>query len=163
MSSLSRRTFPSTLVLGIVSCIRFRQRMSVDLPQPDGPMIAETACSSKSSVMSSMAFLGPYHADNPSVRTFAAILSSPRHGTKPDDHAGRDADAEHHEDEDERGAPSGLVQGGVGAERENVDRVRERLARLIQAPEPKGAPQARHKQGCRLSPDTCDPKESPCD
>src|SRR5467141_1157931 len=163
MSSPPRMTFPSTRVLGIVSCIRFRQRIRVDLPQPDGPMIAETACSSKSSVMSSMAFLGPYHADNPSVRTFAAILTSPRHGTKPDDHAGRDADAEHHEDEDEGGAPSGLVQRGVGAEREHVDGVRERLARLIQAPEPKGAAQARHEQWCRLSSDPGNPKESPCD
>ena len=42
MSSVLRRTLPSALAFGIVSCIRFRQRINVDLPQPDGPMIAET-------------------------------------------------------------------------------------------------------------------------
>src|SRR5436309_531065 len=87
MSSPLRRTSPSTLAFGIVSCIRFRQRINVDLPQPDGPMIAETACSSKSNVMSSIAFFGPYHADTFLVWIFAAIASSPRDGTKPDDDA----------------------------------------------------------------------------
>ena len=27
---------------GVISCIRFRQRRKVDLPQPDGPMMAVT-------------------------------------------------------------------------------------------------------------------------
>jgi hypothetical protein len=31
---------PSTRALGMRSFIRFRQRMKVDLPQPDGPMSA---------------------------------------------------------------------------------------------------------------------------
>src|SRR5439155_1672866 len=111
----------TTLAFGIVSCIRYRQRINVDLPQPDGPMIAETACSSKSNVMSSIAFFGPYHADTLSVRIFAAIASSPRDGTKPDDDARHDRNPEHHEDEDQGGAPGGLVQGRVRAEREHVD------------------------------------------
>ena len=38
----SKRTSPSTRAPGTVSCIRFRQRSSVDLPHPDGPMIAVT-------------------------------------------------------------------------------------------------------------------------
>src|SRR2546427_205434 len=115
MSSPLRRTLPSTLALGIVSCMRFRQRINVDLPQPDGPMIAETACSSKSNVMSSIAFFGPYHADTWSVRIFAAIASSPRDGTKPDHDPRHDRNAEHHEDEAQR------LLGGPGDER-NHDR-----------------------------------------
>src|SRR5947209_15188276 len=110
MSSPLRRTFPSTLALGIVSCIRFRQRINVDLPQPDGPMIAETACSSKSRVMSSIAFFGPYHADNFLRADLRGHRLSPRDGAKPDDDPRYDGDPEHHEDEDQGGPPSGLVQ-----------------------------------------------------
>jgi hypothetical protein len=36
------RMRPSVLKFGITSFIRFRQRMKVLLPQPDGPMIAVT-------------------------------------------------------------------------------------------------------------------------
>src|SRR5947199_7165241 len=104
MSSPLRRTLPSTLALGIVSCIRLRQRINVDLPQPDDPMIAETACSSKSNVMPSIAFFGPYHADTLSVRIFSAIASSPRGGTKPDHAPRQDRNSEHYEDNDQRGA-----------------------------------------------------------
>src|SRR5256885_16240738 len=158
MSSPLRRTLPSTLALGIVSCMRFRQRINVDCAQPDGPMIAETACSSKSNVMSSIAFFGPYHGDTWSVRIFVAIAFSPRHGTKPDDDPRHDRNAEHHEDKDQGGPPGGLVQGRVRAEREHVDRVRQRLARLIQTLPPKRAPEARHQEGCRFAADPRDPE-----
>src|SRR6058998_1540494 len=161
MSSPLRTTFPSTLAFGIVSCIRFRQRINVDLPQPDGPMIAETACSSKSNVMSSIAFFGPYHADTLSVRIFAAIASSPRDGTKPDHDPRHDGNAEHHEDKDQGGPPGGLVQGRVRAEREHVDRVRQRLARLIQTLPPKRAPEARHEERRRFAADPRDPEQRP--
>src|SRR5437870_12943302 len=127
MSSPLRRTLPSTLALGIVSCMRLRQRINVDLPQPDGPMIAETACSSKSNVMSSIAFFGPYHADTLSVRIFAAIASSPRDGTKPDDDPRHEGNPEHHEDEDQGGPQAGLLQGRVGAVLQPVARHRHRL------------------------------------
>src|SRR5215470_19114477 len=42
-SAPSTRTVPVTRAPGTTSCIRFRQRMNVDLPQPDGPMSAGTA------------------------------------------------------------------------------------------------------------------------
>src|SRR3989441_2242048 len=161
MSSPLRRTFPSTLAFGIVSCIRFRQRINVDLPQPDGPMIAETACSSKSNVMSSIAFFGPYHADTFSVWIFAAIASSPRDGTKPDDDPRHDGNREHHEHEDQGGPPGGLVQGRVRAEREHVDGVRQRLARVIQTLPPKRAPEARHEERRRFAADPRDPEQRP--
>src|SRR5437870_12756985 len=163
MSSLLSRTFPSALAFGIVSCIRFRQRINVDLPQPDGPMIAETACSSKSNVMSSIAFFGPYHADTFLAWIFAAIASSPRDGTKPEHDPRHDGNAEHHEDKDQGGPPGGLVQGRVRAEREHVDCVRHRLARLIQTLPPEWAPEARHQQGCRFAADPRDAEQRPGD
>jgi hypothetical protein len=36
-------TEPSTRALGTVSCIRLKHRSRVDLPHPDGPMMAVTA------------------------------------------------------------------------------------------------------------------------
>ncbi len=36
-------TLPSARAPGISSCIRLMQRTIVDLPQPDGPMIAVTS------------------------------------------------------------------------------------------------------------------------
>src|SRR5437773_12254370 len=73
MSSPSSRTLPSARAFGIVSCIRFRHRIRVDFPQPDGPMIAVTSCSAKSIVMSRIAFFEPYHADSPLISIFAAV------------------------------------------------------------------------------------------
>src|SRR6266581_4775158 len=125
MSSPSKGTFPSALVLGIVSCIRFRHRIRVDLPQPEGPMIAVTACSSISSVISSIARFGPYQADNASVRTFIAIGGSPRRRPDAGHHARDDADREHDEDEDEGRSPGGLVLDRVWAQGPGVDRVRK--------------------------------------
>src|SRR5690349_6405558 len=42
MSLPLKRTSPSTRAPGTVSCMRLRHRSSVDLPHPDGPMIAVT-------------------------------------------------------------------------------------------------------------------------
>ena len=42
MSLPSSRMEPTTRALGIVSFMRFRQRRNVDLPQPEGPIIAST-------------------------------------------------------------------------------------------------------------------------
>src|SRR3989442_15944748 len=108
MSSPSRRTLPSALAFGIVSCIRFRHRIRVDFPHPDGPMIAVTWCSAKSIVMSWIAFFEPYHADSPLTSIFTATADSLPHGPQVDDYAGRNANHQHDEDEDEGGAPRGM-------------------------------------------------------
>jgi hypothetical protein len=52
-------TSPSTRASGTVSCIRLRQRSSVDLPQPDGPMIAVTSFCGKVSATSRTAWVEP--------------------------------------------------------------------------------------------------------
>ena len=40
MSAPSSRTLPSTRAPAMTSCIRFSERSTVDLPQPEGPMKA---------------------------------------------------------------------------------------------------------------------------
>src|ERR1700728_3838368 len=42
MSSPSRRTSPASFAPDTDSCIRFKMRRKVDLPQPEGPMRAVT-------------------------------------------------------------------------------------------------------------------------
>src|SRR5690554_4037778 len=73
MSVSSSSTWPSAKALGTSSCIRFRQRMKIDLPQPDGPMIAVTSFAMMSKSMPLRTFDSPY----PATRFFARILTFP--------------------------------------------------------------------------------------
>ena len=52
-------TWPSTRADGIRSFIRFRQRMNVDFPQPDGPISAVIWFLARLSVMSVTARWSP--------------------------------------------------------------------------------------------------------
>ncbi len=57
------RLLPSTFVPGIVSCMRFRHRTNVDLPQPEGPMSRRHLVRSQSSCSCRAALpLLPYQA-----------------------------------------------------------------------------------------------------
>ena len=58
-SVLPRSTLPSTRQPSMRSFMRLRQRRSVDLPQPDGPMNAVTLPAGMSSVMSFRAWWSP--------------------------------------------------------------------------------------------------------
>src|SRR5438093_3758578 len=146
MSSPSRSTFPSARAFGIVSCIRLRQRMRVDLPQPEGPMIAVTSCSANSIPMSWIAFFGPYQAERPSTWILIVMGTSFGHGPEADDDPRSDADREHDEDEDQGRAPRGLVLRARRAQAERVDRVGQRFHRLVQAREAIEAPERGHKE-----------------
>src|ERR1700716_3605984 len=81
MSRESRNTWPATRAPGVVSCIRFRQRRSVDFPQPDGPMIAVTAPRGSSRLTSPTAWVAPYQADRSSIRTADSGLAVVPAGT----------------------------------------------------------------------------------
>src|SRR2546421_11955357 len=152
MSCPSNKTWPSTLALGIVSCMRLRHRMRVDFPHPEGPMMPLTECSSKSREMSWMASFGPYQADILSTCTFADT-SSPPHGPHPDHGAGSDADAQHQEDEDERRAPGRAVLGEGVAHRESIHLRRQGRDRLIEPVEEVVVPRGRHDQRGRFPSD----------
>src|SRR5262245_356409 len=49
----------------MTSCMRLRQRTSVDLPQPDGPITAVMDCGGMCSETSRMACRLPYQAERP--------------------------------------------------------------------------------------------------
>src|SRR5688572_15971524 len=125
MSVSSRSTRPLTRAVGTVSCMRLMQRSSVDLPHPDGPMIAVTWRSRKSSDTSRTACTSPNHASTDSTPTrraatvSAASLSSVAATGEPPSSGepGSEADDEDEGDEDERSGPRERVLFLVGADR----------------------------------------------
>src|SRR4051812_7534070 len=62
MSSPPTCTLPVTFPVGLVSCMRFRQRTNVDLPQPEGPISAVTWFAGICRFTSFSVWTGPYHA-----------------------------------------------------------------------------------------------------
>src|SRR6476661_9419468 len=119
-----KSTSPSTRASGIVSCIRLRQRSSVDLPHPDGPMIAVTSFDGKSRVTSRTACVAPKYAwrarvciagavgrskargDSPAVETLREAISVIRPPVLRAHHEARDhADHEYEGDENQRARP----------------------------------------------------------
>src|SRR5579883_2977968 len=76
MSCPSNRTRPATRAPGTVSCMRFRQRSRVDLPHPDGPMIAVTKRSGRASVASLTACRAPKYASRDSAASRGAGAAS---------------------------------------------------------------------------------------
>src|SRR5215831_15884247 len=74
-------TFPAVLAPGTSSCILFRQRMKVDLPQPEGPMIAVIDLSLILMERFLMAWFFPYHAFRFSVSIFLFSNCSTGAGT----------------------------------------------------------------------------------
>src|SRR6266581_8603575 len=72
MSKPSTSTVPVTRASGTSSCMRLRQRTKVDLPHPEGPIIAVTVCGSTERLISKSACLRPYQASR--CCTVKAIL-----------------------------------------------------------------------------------------
>src|SRR6266581_1265581 len=62
MSKPSTTTMPFTRASGTSSCMRLRQRTKVDLPHPEGPIIAVTVCGSTERFISKSACFRPYQA-----------------------------------------------------------------------------------------------------
>src|SRR5438034_9196918 len=67
MSWSSRRTWPETCAPATTSCMRFRERRNVDLPQPEGPMSAVTCLGSTVMLTSASAWNAPNQALRPST------------------------------------------------------------------------------------------------
>jgi hypothetical protein len=63
MSVPSSSTWPASAALGTISCMRFRIRRKVDLPQPDGPISAVTVPGSMFSETRSSTLRWPNHAE----------------------------------------------------------------------------------------------------
>src|SRR6185312_2946858 len=139
MSRPSSSTRPETRPVGTVSCMRLRQRRNVDLPQPDGPMIATTLPSRTGSEMPCTAWIEPNHASSdsatrrvrsgvtagasfagrasvrPATWRFTSIATS-RVEAGPGGDAGDDADDEDERDEDKGTRPREPVPVVVGTD-----------------------------------------------
>src|SRR5690242_7610983 len=113
MSCPSSMTWPPTRAPGTVSCIRFRQRTKVDLPQPDGPMIAVTDRSRRSTDTCRTAWSAPKYASSSAtaIRVAGVSVAVSRSVASAETLSGCDtrgnADDEDDADEDE-GARPGL-------------------------------------------------------
>ena len=80
ISSPSNRTSPSIRAPVIRSFIRLKQRSSVLLPQPEGPIRAVILLRGMSIVMSLSARDGPYQTERPRVESTIGSLGSRRCG-----------------------------------------------------------------------------------
>src|SRR5258708_36703863 len=179
MSCSCRRTRPSTRVRGIVSCMRLRQRSSVDLPQPDGPMIAVTSFGGTSSVTSRTACVSPKYAFNPNVCTamtgplletavgdVASLLSSTRAVMPTSEPRARhesrdDADHQHEPDQDCRTRPCLCMPVVIRTVGVDVDLEWQSGDRLRQLQGPELLPEAGEEQWGRLARDARDGDEHP--
>src|SRR6476661_8305564 len=112
MSLPLNRTSPSTRAVGTVSCMRLRQRSSVDLPHPDGPMIAVTSRSRKSTETLRTAGCLPNQAERSTTARSVGGIPEPGPRRQP----GRDAEDENECDEDDRSRPGQRVRGLVWAD-----------------------------------------------
>src|SRR5579872_312739 len=172
----SRSTRPETRPVGTVSCMRLRQRRNVDLPQPDGPMIATTLPSGTGSEMPCTAWIDPNHASSDSATSrvrwsFIAETSfAGRTSAKPatwaltsiaascveagaGGDAGDDADDEDERDEDQRARPGEPVPVVVGADRIIEDLKGQRGDRLRDRCGPELVAEGREEQRCRFARD----------
>src|SRR6185312_2128910 len=133
MSRPPKRTSPSARAPGTVSCMRLRQRSSVDLPQPDGPMIAVTSPVGTAKVTSRTTRDEPKYASSDSTpiagvaacaasldistgigtsRSAVSVTSKSKPASRRD--AGGETDDEDESEEDERARPGLCVPAVVG-------------------------------------------------
>src|ERR1041384_3814067 len=129
MFTLSSSTSPCTLAPGVSSCMRFKHRSIVLLPQPDGPMMAVTVLAGNSSETSRTARCSPKSAVRCAAsrrrRVLAdATIPGPRHPAR------RERDDEHESHQHERRRPRQAMPFLERSRRVHVDLQRERLHRL---------------------------------
>src|SRR5688572_24705692 len=139
MSRSSNRTFPSARASGMVSCRRLRQRRNVDLPHPEGPMIAVTSRSRSGMETLRMAADAPKYAVRPSASRRARPLSGERRSVagagadfRSRDKAGSDTDDKDHTDEDEGAGPGEPMPFVVRTDCIGKDLQRKRSDRLVE-------------------------------
>src|SRR6266516_304477 len=125
MFTLSSNTSPLTVAPGVSSCIRLRQRSSVDLPQPDGPMMAVTICAGNKSDASRTASCCPNSAVTCAASSRSRVLADTTIAL-PGDPAGRQRDHEDKPHQHERRRPGQAMPLVERAGRVHVDLQRER-------------------------------------
>src|SRR3989454_9304749 len=104
MFTLSSKTSPATVGPGVTSCMRFRQRSRVLLPQPEGPMIAVTVFAGNKSETSRTARCCPNSAVRCAVSSRSRVLADATIAL-PRDPAGGERDDQDEPHQHERGCP----------------------------------------------------------
>src|SRR5437016_1963753 len=116
MSSPSNNTCPWTRAPGTTSCMRFSARRKVDLPQPDGPIMAVTCLGSTVMLTSARACVEPNQAlSPPTSMRFAMVVSDSDKPVSAGQQAGDDGEEENDDDQREGAGPrpvDGDVEGG---------------------------------------------------
>src|ERR1700736_55925 len=172
----SRSTSPVARVPGTRSCIRLKTRRKVVLPQPEGPISAVILRAWTASDASWSAWKSPYQkltwrasslisasasragGGATSVCIVAIVIILPLAGlalNPPDKDPGEDVGGGDESDEQQRGAPSLLLQVGVGDERIPEDGERQRAHRLQGVGLDDVVAERREKGGGGLSAGTC--------
>src|SRR5438309_11177838 len=122
-------------------------------------MTAVTMRSSMPIAMSWIASFSPYQAESDSTLSLIALAHSSRNGSEPDDDTRDDAEPEHHDDEDQGYAPSGLVLRHIWSGGPDINGVRQRLDRLVESPEPIVASKRSDEEGGGFSRHPGNPEE----
>src|SRR5207244_5497774 len=125
MSSPSSRILPSTLAPGTTSCVRLMARRNVDLPQPDGPIIAVTCLGSMAMLTSARACAAPYQALSPStsMRLAMAVSGSGKPVAAGEESGG---DGEDKDDHDKRQSAGPRTADGDGEGRPGLGEAEQR-------------------------------------
>src|SRR6266702_189858 len=159
MSTSSSSTLPVTQPPSDSSCMRFRQRRNVLLPQPEGPMMAVTVWAGKRIETSRTAAVRLKSAVRRTVssrrRTLAdATIALPRHP------AGDHGEDEHEGYEQQRRGPREAVPILVGPGPVHVDLERQRLHRWPQAGHEVEIAERGEQERRRFARDPGDPDEA---
>src|SRR5256712_10255781 len=131
--------------------MRLRHRMNVDLPQPEGPMIAVTALGAIASPMSRRTWRVPNQALRSLTRIPSAMPSPHRAVAAARRDSRRETDQEDQGDQHQRAGPRLAVPVVEGRDRVREDLERERGDRLIEALVPEAVAEGPEEQRRRLA------------
>src|SRR3954468_12492998 len=178
MALPSISTVPSTRALGTVSCIRLKQRRRVDFPQPEGPMMAVTACCGIDSETFLTAATSPKNALSASVTmhgaaSFAGAVGSSARSctvgvttraglarnasvdwsakTRPGYEPSDETDDEHDEDQHQRAGPGLAMPLVIGTDGVAEDLQGQSGDRLANRCRPELVAKRGEEQGCRFA------------
>src|SRR5690242_436147 len=114
------RTLPLTRVSGRVSCMRLMQRTKVDLPQPEGPMMAVAWLGAMRMAMSCSAWVAPNQAFRLSTSMPTPMLGGSFHHAPAGDKAHHGDGSDNEQNQHQRPGPRLPVPFVVG--RNSVDK-----------------------------------------
>src|ERR1041385_6882329 len=159
MLTSSSSTSPCTLAPGVSSCMRFKHRSIVLLPQPDGPMMAGTGFAGNNSETARTARSSPNTAGRGAAsRRSRALADATIPG--PRDPARGQRDDEHEPHQHERRRPREAVPFLERSRRIDIDLERQRLHRLGDVDVEIQVAKCREQQWRRLPRDPRDADEA---